>query len=86
MHSQFVTYFVDPSTHEPLSIEMTSGTGDVIESGFLCNKSTGKRFPIIRGIPRFVDYDEANYSSSNFGLAGSLRLPIAPDLATVGFP
>jgi hypothetical protein len=25
-------------------------------------------------------------SSSNFELAGSLRLPIAPDLATVGFP
>jgi len=41
--------------------------------------------PAIRSQQR-VKEEGTGVSNSNFGLAGSLRLPIAPDLATVAFP
>ena len=37
-------------------------------------------------IPKQVNGRLSYYSSSNFELAGSLKLPIALDWATVGFP
>ncbi|MGO9120627.1 MAG: methyltransferase domain-containing protein [Desulfomonilaceae bacterium] len=64
MHLQFLSYFVEPGTNQPLSLEIDSGSGDIVESGFLVNKSNLRRYPIIRGIPRFVDYQENNYAKS----------------------
>jgi hypothetical protein len=42
--------------------------------------------PTIVDFPTIVKDAVDIFSSSNFELAGSLRLPIAPDLATVGLP
>jgi ubiquinone/menaquinone biosynthesis C-methylase UbiE/uncharacterized protein YbaR (Trm112 family) len=64
MHSDFVSYFADPDTHVPLTLDITSGSGDMIESGFFVNESTGRRYPIVNGIPRFVDYEEETYARS----------------------
>ena len=62
MHVSFVEYFVDPKTKEPLVLEATESKGDFVESGFL--KSSTNKYPIVRGIPRFVDYESQNYSKS----------------------
>ncbi|HKR05401.1 MAG TPA: methyltransferase domain-containing protein [Bacteroidia bacterium] len=64
MHPQFLPYLVDPVTKEPLQIEAVSVKNDCIETGFLV--SSTNRYPIIRGIPRFVEYEEQGYSK-NFG-------------------
>jgi len=60
MHVQFLKYFVDPTTREPLRLEHESQSGDIIESGYLV--SSTNRYPIIRGVPRFVE--SINYSKS----------------------
>lgn len=62
MHISFVDYFVDPQTKEPLELEITNLEGEFVESGFL--KSSTNRYPIVRGIPRFVEFKSANYSKS----------------------
>jgi ubiquinone/menaquinone biosynthesis C-methylase UbiE/uncharacterized protein YbaR (Trm112 family) len=64
MHLQFISYLVEPGTNEPLRLHVDAGSGDTVESGFLVNESTGRRYPVIRGIPRFVDYQEDNYAQS----------------------
>jgi SAM-dependent methyltransferase len=62
MHLSFVEYFIDPKTKEPLELEVTESRGDFVESGFL--KSATNKYPIVRGIPRFVDFESTNYSRS----------------------
>ncbi len=62
MHKQFVPYLVDPETGDDLTLEVTEANGDFVESGFLI--SPHNRYPIVRGIPRFVPYEDDNYSSS----------------------
>lgn len=53
MHRDFLQYLVDPETHESLSLQIDEASGDVIETGFLI--SSKNRYPIRRGVPRFVD-------------------------------
>lgn len=62
MHLAFIDYFVDPLTRKPLELEAGQIAGDVVESGFL--RSSTHRYPIIRGIPRFVECGPNNYSKS----------------------
>lgn len=62
MHKSFVEYFCDPKTREDLELEVTKMNGEFIESGSLKSKSNS--YPIVRGIPRFVEYKAKNYSSS----------------------
>lgn len=64
MHSSFVHFFVDPETKEPLDLQIIQCHEEFIDVGFLVNNASGKRYPIIRGIPRFVDHDSQNYSST----------------------
>jgi SAM-dependent methyltransferase len=62
MHPRFVSLLACPRTGEPLSLEKSeAGPRGTIVSGFLASAS-GARYPIIRGIPRFVG--EENYSAS----------------------
>lgn len=62
MHKKFAEYFIDPITNEPLELLVTERQGDIIISGSL--KSSSSEFPIIRGIPRFVDFELKNYTDS----------------------
>jgi len=62
MHRKFVDYLADPITKAPLTLEIAEAVGDEIESGLL--RSRDRSYPIIRGIPRFVDMQEDNYSKS----------------------
>lgn len=62
MHISFADCFVDPATHEPLELVISERQGDVVESGYF--KSSSNSYPIVRGIPRFVDFKSDNYSSS----------------------
>jgi SAM-dependent methyltransferase len=62
MHISFVEYLVDPETKESLELEVTESKGDLVESGFL--KSGANKYPIVRGIPRFVEFKSKNYSKS----------------------
>ena len=64
MHISFLPYFVDPMTKTPLRLEATASAGDVIQEGFLHSEATGAKYAIVRGIPRFVDYEVDNYSRS----------------------
>ena len=64
MHVSFLSYLVDPVTKDPLKLEVTTGAGDVVRTGFLCNPSTGTKYPIVDGVPRFVNFQESNYSRS----------------------
>jgi SAM-dependent methyltransferase len=62
MHLSFLEYLVDPATGESLQPEITECCGEFIETGLL--KSSTHAYPIVRGIPRFVEYRADNYSRS----------------------
>lgn len=57
MHPRFLSLLACPETGEPLtlSIAETNGQGMVM-TGTLVS-SSGRRFPIVRGIPRFVSHE-----------------------------
>jgi SAM-dependent methyltransferase len=72
MHSEFARYFVDPHTKAPLSLEIVreeagsssgaeNSTGNVLE-GWLVSSTA--RYPIVNGIPRFVDHRAPQYAAS----------------------
>lgn len=62
MHPKFLHLLCCPDTREPLELEAeeTSPAGLVV-TGRLVSRS-GRRYPIVRGIPRFVD--DQHYSAS----------------------
>lgn len=62
MHPKFLNVLCCPETQEPLRLEPseTLANGTVV-SGVLVSQS-GRRYPIVRGIPRFVS--EENYATS----------------------
>jgi|SRR6185436_1930677 len=64
MHLKFLSYLADPVTKEALKMETISVKNDFIETGFLV--SSNNKYPIINGIPRFVEYKDQGYSK-NFG-------------------
>lgn len=62
MHPQFLDLLCSPDSKEPLTLEATEyGVNGLVISGSLTTPS-GKRYPIVRGVPRFVD--ESAYASS----------------------
>jgi SAM-dependent methyltransferase len=62
MHRDFAQYFADPVTKEPLQLTIARERhGRVIEGAF---HSSIARYPIINGIPRFVDPHATAYASS----------------------
>jgi SAM-dependent methyltransferase len=62
MHRDFADFFVDPLTHEPLALEVTrERAGNVLDGRFV--SPTGS-YPIVDGIPRFVDHQTPAYADS----------------------
>jgi SAM-dependent methyltransferase len=62
MHKDFAQYFADPVTKEPLHLTISRERQDrVIEGAFL---SSTARYPIVDGIPRFVNPQATQYASS----------------------
>ena len=54
----------EPRTRAALRLG-ASGSGEAIEDGWLVSGETGRRYPIVRGIPRFV---EGQAYAGSFGL------------------
>jgi len=64
MHPRFLSLLCCPATHESLSLEASEmGANGTVMTGVLISTS-GRRYPIVRGIPRFVG---AEYYTSSFG-------------------
>src|SRR4051812_35446534 len=61
MHLSYLEVLRDPVTKEPLHLVDGAVKDDFVESGFLA--SAQSRYPIVRGIPRFVEMQE-NYAAS----------------------
>jgi SAM-dependent methyltransferase len=62
MHRDFAEYFVDPDTKEPLRLEVTRAAHrQVIEGAFVSSTAS---YPIVNGIPRFVDRHADAYARS----------------------
>jgi 2-polyprenyl-3-methyl-5-hydroxy-6-metoxy-1,4-benzoquinol methylase len=62
MREKLLEVLAEPRTGAPLTLEVERHEGDRILEGHLVSTQTGARFPIIRGIPRFVSSD--NYAHS----------------------
>jgi 2-polyprenyl-3-methyl-5-hydroxy-6-metoxy-1,4-benzoquinol methylase len=62
MRRKLLAILAEPSTGAALRLEAARGSDDVVDEGALVSEATGKRYPIVRGIPRFVDPD--NYAAS----------------------
>jgi len=65
MKKDLVNHLVCPNTKESLFIEIDEFDGDEIIKGCLKNKSKTYSYPILNGIPRFVEI--SNYAN-NFGM------------------
>lgn len=81
MHIKFLQYLVDPFSNESLVYEGPQPEDGVVDSGFLVSKSN--RFPIVRGVPRFVS--ENNYAES-FGWQWNHWARVQFDSENVGKP
>lgn len=55
MREKLLEVLAEPGTGAALELRDAQGTGGRIESGSLVSSATGKRYPIVRGIPRFVE-------------------------------
>jgi SAM-dependent methyltransferase len=64
MHPDFAKILVEPKTHAPLTLVVAKEEDGQIIEGTLTSTVSGKRYNIVRGIPRFVP-DEAYVT--NFG-------------------
>jgi SAM-dependent methyltransferase len=57
MHEKLMELLVEPKTRGELKLEVTRHRGPVIEEGSLTSAATGRSYPIVNGIPRFVKTD-----------------------------
>jgi 2-polyprenyl-3-methyl-5-hydroxy-6-metoxy-1,4-benzoquinol methylase len=62
MREQLLEKLAEPETGASLDLKVARGKGGTIEEGELVSQKTGKVYPIVRGIPRFVDKE--NYSET----------------------
>jgi len=83
MHISFAEYFIDPDTNEKLKLEIISQKDGFVDKGFL--KSSQNVYPIINGIPRFVNYKKENYSKS-FGYQWQRWHNVQYESANIGKP
>ena len=65
MREELLEVLAEPGTGATLELRGASGGKGVIERGELVSTTTGRVYPILRGIPRFVD--PSNYTAS-FGM------------------
>jgi SAM-dependent methyltransferase len=79
VHERLLEVLADPTTGTPLTLEKARRRNDEIYEGELVSAATGSRFPIVRGIPRFVS--DSNYTAS-FGLQWNLFRDTQVDSAT----
>ncbi len=54
MREALLEILAEPGTRANLKLRVSRHEGDVIEEGELTSEATGAKFPILRGIPRFV--------------------------------
>jgi SAM-dependent methyltransferase len=54
MRAKLLQVLAEPVTGAALRLTVTKGKDDRIESGTLTSEATGRVYPILRGIPRFV--------------------------------
>ena len=64
MHSSLLEQLVDPVTKEPLELTTTKEESDEVIEGAL-RSPAGAEYPILRGIPRFVDARGDDQSRTN---------------------
>ena len=64
MREALMEILAEPGTRSPLSLEVSRHKGSVIEEGALVSETSGRRYPIVGGIPRFVPSDPY---ADNFG-------------------
>jgi SAM-dependent methyltransferase len=64
MYKSFASLFVDPETHEPLRLEVDFEENENILSGRFVHEGSGRVYPILRGIPRFVPSESPDYAGS----------------------
>jgi SAM-dependent methyltransferase len=69
VRERLLEVLADPATGTPLRLEKVKRRDGRIHEGTLVSDVTGARFPIVRGIPRFVG---ANNYTSSFGLQWNL--------------
>ena len=62
MRERLLEVLAEPRTGAPLTLHVDRHEGDRILEGALVSTQTGQRYPIVRGIPRFVSSD--NYAQS----------------------
>ena len=62
MHRRLLDLLAEPGTRAALRLENDRGSGDAVDEGVLVSTATGRRYPIINGIPRFVEPE--NYAAS----------------------
>lgn len=81
MREELLQVLGEPSTGAPLELREARRVGAAIEQGMLVSTQTGKAYPIVRGIPRFVD--SSNYATS-FGLQWNTFRTVQIDSETSG--
>ena len=79
MHRRLLDVLADPDNGEPLELVDEEADGDWIEAGQLVAAS-GRRFPVVRGVPRFVG---EGYAGS-FGLQWNRFARVQLDSANGG--
>jgi SAM-dependent methyltransferase len=65
LRKKLLEVLAEPGTGSRLRLEVTRGDGERVEEGRLVAESSGSVFPIVRGIPRFV---EGTTYADSFGL------------------
>ena len=66
LHSQLIDCLIDPATGSDLDLKITKQENGRIIDGQLISRASGAVFPIVRGIPRFVDHTASNEESFGY--------------------
>jgi len=62
MREKFMEVLAEPRTGSALHLSVARSKGDEILEGDLVSEATGRKYPVVRGIPRFVP--QSNYTGS----------------------
>lgn len=79
MRGKLMEVLAEPGSGAPLRLEVTRGQGDRIEEGRLVADGSGRVFPVVRGIPRFV---EGGSYADSFGVQWNRFRTVQLDSAT----
>ncbi len=79
MREKLMEVLAEPGSGAALRLEVTRGEGDRIEEGRLVAEGSGRVFPVVRGIPRFV---EGGSYTDSFGLQWNRFRTVQLDSAT----